>query len=92
MTSRRARDTKLCPSDLYSMYCEVQYIITVLALPLGMEICFSPTVSLDALHRNPCVPVNLSFDLSLSVQMLGAECRKHQMDLPGPHSDSHWGE
>lgn len=65
MTSRRARETKLCLSDLYSMYCEVQFIITVLALPLGLEICFSHAVSLYASHHNPCVPLNLSFDLSL---------------------------
>lgn len=79
------------------MHCEVQYIITVLALPLGLETYLPLSLSHSVpfkylLNHNPCVPVNLSFDLSLSVQMLGAECRKHQMDLPGPHSDSHWGE
>lgn len=88
--------------DLYSMHCEVRYVITVLALPLGLEI-YLPLSYLPLplsrsvpfkypLNHNPCVLVNLSFDLSLSVQMLGAECRKHQMDLPSPHSDSHWGE
>lgn len=81
--------------DLYSMHCEVRYVITVLALPLGLEAYLPLSSSVPfkyPLNHKPCVPVTLSFDLSLSVQVLGAECRKHQMDLPSPHSDSHWGE